>query len=154
MGRQSVRSRPYACRGLGACGILPAEDRTLEPRELAEGLRRLLPPGRVVDAPSELIAYSTDASFYSHLRPRAPDVVVVARAASDVQKTVAFAAEHGVPITPRGASSGQTGGSIAVPGGVVIALNAMNRLLELDAENLQVVVEPGIIHARLNEALA
>jgi glycolate oxidase len=108
----------------------------------------------VIDSPSELITYSTDASFYSHLRPHAPDVVVVARSAEDVRRTVAFAAEHGVPITPRGASSGQTGGSIPVRGGIVIALAAMNRLLEVDRENMQCVVEPGIIHARLNAQLA
>src|SRR5687768_4307549 len=126
----------------------------MEAREIAEGLRRVLPAGRVIDSPSELITYSTDASFYSHLRPRAPDVVIVARSTEDVQRTVAFAAQHQIPITPRGASSGQTGGSIPVRGGIVIALNAMNRLVELDTDNLQAVVEPGIIHARLNLMLA
>jgi glycolate oxidase len=126
----------------------------MEARKIAEGLRRVLPAGRVIDSPSELITYSTDASFYSHLRPRAPDVVIVARSTEDVQRTVAFAAQHQIPITPRGASSGQTGGSIPVRGGIVIALNAMNRLVELDTDNLQAVVEPGIIHARLNLALA
>lgn len=126
----------------------------LEAHDIADGLRRLLPPSRVIDSPSELITYSTDASFYSHLRPQPPDVVVLAREASDVQQTVEFAASHRIPVTPRGASSGQTGGSIPVRGGIVIALNAMNRLLELDHENLQAIVEPGIIHARLNQELA
>jgi glycolate oxidase len=126
----------------------------MEARQIAEGLRRFLLPGQVIDSPSELITYSTDASFYSHLRPHAPDVVVVARSTEDVQRTVTFAAEHRIPITPRGASSGQTGGSIPVRGGIVIALSAMNRLLELDTVNLQAMVEPGIIHARLNLALA
>ena len=122
----------------------------MTPADIARGLREILPPGRVIDAPSELITYSTDASFYSHLRPRAPDAVVVARSTDDVQRTVEFAFRHGLPVTPRGAASGQTGGAIPVQGGIVVALNAMNRVLELDADNLQVIVEPGVIHARLN----
>jgi glycolate oxidase len=126
----------------------------MTPADIANGLRELLPPGRLIEAPSELITYSTDASFYSHLRPRAPDAVVVARSTEEVQRTVAFAYQHGIPITPRGAASGQTGGAIPVQGGIVVALNAMNRVLELDGANLQTIVEPGVIHARLNDYLA
>jgi glycolate oxidase len=126
----------------------------VEAREIVEGLRRVLPADRLIDAPSELITYSTDASFYSHLRPRAPDAVVLARSTDDVQQTVRFAFEHGIPVTPRGAASGQAGGVIPVRGGIVIALNAMNRVLELDTENMQAWVEPGVIHARLNAQLA
>jgi glycolate oxidase len=126
----------------------------LDGPEIGASLRRLLPAGRVIDTPSELITYSTDASFFSHLRPHAPDAVVVARSTEDVQQAVAFASEHELPVTPRGASSGQTGGAIPVQGGIVVALNAMNRILEIDTENLQTVVEPGVIHARLNMALA
>jgi glycolate oxidase len=126
----------------------------LAAKAIAADLRRLLPTARVIDDPAEVMTYSTDASFYSHLRPRAPDVVVVARSVEDVQSTVRYAFEHGIPVTPRGASSGQTGGTIPVKGGIVVALNAMNRVLELDAQNLQIAVEPGIIHARLNSELA
>ena len=110
---------PLAARsGILHC-ISETKAEHVDAARLAKGLREILPAGRVIDAPSELIAYSTDASFYSHLRPRPPDIVVVARSTEDVQKTVAFAYEHDVPITPRGASSGQTGGSIPVRGGIV-----------------------------------
>jgi glycolate oxidase len=126
----------------------------VHPTEIAAGLRRLMQSSQVIDDPAEAITYSTDASFYSHLRPRAPDVVVVARSVEDVQRTVAYAFEKGIPVTPRGAASGQTGGTIPVRGGIVLALNAMNRVLELDTQNLQAMVEPGLIHARLNLELA
>src|SRR5581483_10675839 len=72
----------------------------------------------------------------------------------DVVKTLRFADERAIPITPRGAASGQAGGTIPTRGGIVLALNRMTRILEIDAANLQAVVEPGIIHARLNQALA
>src|SRR4029434_5128991 len=59
-----------------------------------------------------------------------------------------------IPITPRGAASGQTAGSAALTGGIVLSLNAMNRVLELDVPDMQVFCEPGVVHAQLNERLA
>ncbi|MCC7105529.1 MAG: FAD-binding protein [Chloroflexi bacterium] len=126
----------------------------MEPSALGEALRRVLPPDRVIDAPTDLLSYSYDSSFYSHLQPRTPDAVVVARSTDDVARTLAFASEHSIPVTPRGAASGQTGGSLPVRGGIVLAMNALNRVLELDVDNLQVLAEPGVIHYRLNQYLA
>src|SRR5437588_10803636 len=59
-----------------------------------------------------------------------------------------------VPVTPRGAASGQAAGALALTGGIVLALNAMNRILEIDVANMQVFSEPGVVHANLNAALA
>jgi glycolate oxidase len=117
-------------------------------------LRRILQHSQVVDEPAALETYGYDASFLTQLAPVAPDVAVIARSADDVVALMRYAHERGVPVTPRGAASGQTGGCVAVRGGIVLALNALNRVLELDVPNMQAICEPGVVHAHLNEQLA
>ncbi|HLZ10360.1 MAG TPA: FAD-binding protein, partial [Chloroflexota bacterium] len=56
--------------------------------------------------------------------------------------------------TPRGAATGQAGGALPVHGGIVVDVSRMSRIVELDAENLQVIIEPGVVHADLNDFLA
>ncbi|KQC15898.1 MAG: FAD-binding protein, partial [Methanosaeta sp. SDB] len=82
-----------------------------------------------------------------------PDCVVRPLSTEEVSKVVALAAEGVVPVTARGAGTGLAGGAVAVQGGIVLDMSGMNRILEMDLANLQVVVEPGVIQARLNEAL-
>ena len=57
-------------------------------------------------------------------------------------------------MTPRGAATGQAAGAVALGGGIVLAMNAMNRVLEIDVANMQAFCEPGVVHAQLNAALA
>ena len=102
----------------------------------------------------DLLAYSYDSSFLTQTHDFRPDVVVVARSAQDVAATVRFAYEQGVPVVPRGAGTGQTGGAVAASGGIVLDVSALNRVLELDKDNLQVICEPGVVHADLNAFLA
>ena len=66
----------------------------------------------MVDGPAELRTFSYDASFLTQLSPRAPDVAVIAGTVEDVQALVRYAAERGIPVTPRGAATGQTGGAV------------------------------------------
>lgn len=121
---------------------------------LAADLRRVVSNSRVVDAPAELRTYAYDASFLTQLAPRAPDVVVIAADTPDVSAVMRYADAHGVPVTPRGAASGQAAGAVALSGGIVLAMNAMNRILEIDPPNMQAFCEPGVVHASLNAALA
>lgn len=121
---------------------------------IAADLRRLLRDSDVVDAPAELHTFAYDASFLTQLSPRVPDAAVIARSVEDVQRVLRYADERGIPVTPRGASTGQAGGSVALIGGIVLSLNAMNRVLEIDVPNMQVICEPGVVHAQLNERLA
>jgi glycolate oxidase len=121
---------------------------------LARDLRALLPHSQVVDAPAELRTFSYDASFLTQLSPRPPDVAVIAGTAADVSALLRYASERGIPVTPRGAATGQAGGSVALTGGIVLSLNAMNRVLEIDVPNMQVFCEPGVVHAQLNDQLA
>jgi glycolate oxidase len=121
---------------------------------IAADLRARLKHSEVVDERSELQTYGYDASFLTQLNPIPPDVAVIARSAEDVAAVMRYADEHVIPVTPRGAASGQTAASVAVQGGIVLAMNAMNRVLEIDLPNMQVICEPGVVHAKLNEQLA
>ena len=121
---------------------------------IASDLRGLLKHSQVVDGPAELRTFAYDASFLTQLHPRPPDVAVIAGSEEDVCAVLRYASERGIPVTPRGAASGQTAGCVALRGGIVLSLNAMNRILEIDAPNMQAVCEAGVVHAQLNERLA
>jgi glycolate oxidase len=121
---------------------------------LAAELRTLVRDSRVLDAAAELQTYAYDASFLTQLAPKAPECVVLAGSTRDVSAVMGYANAHGVPVTPRGAASGQAAGAVALSGGIVLALNAMNRVLEVDVPNLQAICEPGVVHAQLNARLA
>ena len=121
---------------------------------VADDLRGMLSASRVFDSLAELRTYAYDASFLTQLAPRSPDAVVLAGSTQDVSAVMRYASMHHVPVTPRGAASGQAGGCVALGGGIVLAMNAMNRVLEIDVANMQVFCEPGVVHAQLNAALA
>jgi glycolate oxidase len=121
---------------------------------LAADLRQIVKTSRVLEEPAELRSYAYDASFLTQLAPRSPDAVVIAASTDDVSAVVTYANQRGIPITPRGAASGQAGGAVPLSGGIVIALNAMNRILEIDVANMQAFCEPGVVHADLNAALS
>jgi glycolate oxidase len=81
-------------------------------------------------------------------------VAVIAGSEQDVCALMRYASEQSVPVTPRGAASGQIAGCVALRGGIVLSMNAMNRVLEVDVPNMQVLCEPGVVHAKLNDLLA
>src|ERR671918_2088334 len=82
-----------------------------------------------------------------------PVAVVRARDAAEVQTCVRWAAEHGVPVVPRGAGSGLSGGSCAVDGGIVLSLVRM-RAVEIDVATQVAVVEPGAFNREVKTAAA
>jgi glycolate oxidase len=82
-----------------------------------------------------------------------PVAVVRASDATEVQTCVRWAAEHGVPVVPRGAGSGLSGGSSAVEGGIVLSLERM-RAIEIDVATRVAVVEPGAFNAEVKAAAA
>jgi glycolate oxidase len=104
---------------------------------------------RATAAPAERLCYSSDASQVRGT----PDYVVRPLSTAEVSAVVGLAAAEGVPITARGAGTGLAGGAVPLRGGIVLDLSGMNRILEMDLANLAVVVEPGVIQARLNERL-
>ncbi|MBX0312173.1 MAG: FAD-binding protein, partial [Sulfurihydrogenibium sp.] len=81
------------------------------------------------------------------------DVVVIPESEEDVKKVVKICYEEGVPITPRGAGSGYTGGAIPVKGGVLISFEKMDKILWIDEDNAVAKVQPGVITYRLQQAV-
>jgi glycolate oxidase len=74
-----------------------------------------------------------------------PDIVVRVQSAQEVSKLMAYASEHNIAVTPRGAGTGLVGASVAVEHGLMIDMTLMNHILELDEENLTLTVEPGVL---------
>ena len=82
-----------------------------------------------------------------------PDAVVRAKNVAQIQETLRFAEERGIPVTTRGAGVGYVGGCVPVAGGILLSVMEMNRILEINPRDGVAVVEPGVILEDLNEAL-
>lgn len=113
-------------------------------------LKKFLGPEHVKSGAEDLIAYSRDATLYEAL----PDVVAHPGSVSEVVDLVRAAAEEGVPVVPRGAGTGLSGGSVAARGGVILHFDRMNRIKEVDRGNMVAEVEPGVINRELKQAAA
>jgi glycolate oxidase len=107
-------------------------------------------PGKISTEPEDLICYGFDASGLEG----APAAVVWPRDSGDVVEVMTFASDNDIAVIPRGAGTGMTGGAIPSKGAVVISMEKMNRIIAVDAENLNVLVEPGVINGRLQRELA
>src|SRR5512137_893694 len=82
-----------------------------------------------------------------------PEVVVRVRSAGQVAEVLRLAQREKVPVTPRGAGYGLSGGAVPVQGGIVLSIEKMNRILEIDNKNLMVTVEPGVITGDIHRAV-
>jgi glycolate oxidase len=83
----------------------------------------------------------------------APQVVVRPAATEQIRQIVLLAIAERLPIVPRGGGTGLSGGALATRGGIVLSLERMNRLIEIDEQNLFAVVEPGLITQHFEEAV-
>ncbi|MBI3491318.1 MAG: FAD-binding protein [Acidobacteria bacterium] len=117
---------------------------------LAE-LRHIVGDEGVLDEPLELLTYECDA--LPHLR-ESPAAVVLPASAADVQAIVRLCAREGVPFVARGHGTGLSGGALPVPGGIVIALSRLNRVLHVDIPNQRVTVEPGVTNLEITKQVA
>lgn len=104
----------------------------------------------VLDRPEDLMLYEYDGG----LQHSTPEAVVFPSTTAEVAGVVKYAAEHGLPLLARGAGTGLSGGAIAISGGIVISTSRMNRIFELDYENLRAVVQPGVVNLDLTQAAA
>jgi glycolate oxidase len=117
--------------------------------EVVRELSDLLGARYVLHSPYDLMLYEYDAS----IDRSTPDIVVMPASTEDVAAIVKIAARHRVPVVPRGAGTGLSGGAIPIYGGIVIVFTRMNRILEVDYKNLRAVVQPGLVNLHLSNAL-
>src|SRR5688572_18243035 len=91
--------------------------------------------------------YTEDLKFY-------PEVVVKPSSATEISTILQICNKSLIPVTPRGAGTGLSGGALPVHGGIVISMERFNKILEIDERNLQATVEPGVINQVFQEAVA
>ena len=115
---------------------------------LAEALSRRLPAEILLSDAATLDAHAHDET--EDLRAR-PGLVVAPRTEDEVRALLAAAQELRFPVTPQGGLTGLSGGALPTSGGVALDLRRMNRILEVDRENLYATVEPGVITQTIQE---
>jgi glycolate oxidase len=115
-------------------------------------IRDALPGLRLLEDPVDREAYRSDETAY--LKAGLPLAVALPTTTDEVAALVRLAAEYRIPVVPRGAGSGLSGGAAGIEGGLTIALTKMDKVLEIDRENLVVVTQPGILNAELKKRVA
>jgi glycolate oxidase len=119
---------------------------------LVAAIRSRLPDLRLLTDTIDREGYRSDETPYLHAA--LPAAIALPTTTDQVAELVRICGELRVPIVPRGAGSGLSGGAAGIEGGLTIAFTAMNRILEIDRANLVAVVQPGVINAVLKAAVA
>ncbi len=114
---------------------------TIDPASM-EKLRKILGRENLFDSPEKKIAYSSDAS---RMAGELPDAIARPKTTDQVSRILEIANSTGTPVYPRGAGSGLTGGAVPLRGGIVLDFELMDRIIEIDAENMTARVQPGVI---------
>ncbi|UCD81239.1 MAG: FAD-binding protein [Desulfobacterales bacterium] len=120
--------------------------------DIVEDLKRICGEAFVYfDDDKKLEKFSRDKvpEQYGHM----PEVVVLPKTAREIAEVVKLANREIIPITPRAAGSGLSGGAVPIYGGILLSVERMNNILEIDDKNLMAVVEPGVVTNKLDEAL-
>lgn len=119
----------------------------------AEALKELiqvLGKKNVLTENEDLLTYSYDAT--AAMKHQVPDVVITPNSTEEVAEVVKIANKYSIPIYPRGSGTNLSGGTIPVEKGIVMSMLNMNRIIEVDDENLTATVQPGVIIQDLNNA--
>jgi glycolate oxidase len=112
-------------------------------------IRAIVGPNNVRDDAASLDEYGTDALKRGH----PAELVVLPGTTGEVSAIAQLCNAARVPLVPRGAGTGYTGGAVPLRGGVVLSLERFNRILEIDEGNLLAVVQPAVINGQLQAAV-
>jgi glycolate oxidase len=118
---------------------------------LVDEFRAIAGRDAVLHEPIQLLTYECDG--LPHLR-QTPALVVLPGSAAEVQAVVRLCAREGIPFVARGHGTGLSGGALPVPGGVVICLARLNRVLDVDIPNRRVTLEPGVTNLEITRQVA
>ncbi len=116
---------------------------------IIKDLKGIVGKDNVFTSKADRICYSYDATQQSFL----PDVVVHPRSTDEISRIMKLANHEKIPVFPRGAGSGFSGGSLPTLGGIVLCTERMDRILEIDEENLIATVEPGVVTEQFQKAV-
>jgi len=121
-------------------------------RSIGAQLEAIVGAGHVLTHKVDLVTYSYDAT--ADVPRQIPDFVAMPAGVEEIRRIVNLARTRGIPIYPRGAGTNLSGGAIPLERGIVLSFQRMNRILEVDAENLTATVQPGVVIQELNNAVA
>jgi len=120
--------------------------------EILSAIKTIVGDDAIIGNRDDLEKYSHDETEDLHYYP---EVVVKPSAVQEVSAIMKLCNEHLIPVTPRGAGTGLSGGALPVKGGVLLAMERFNKILLIDEQNLQGMVEPGVITEEfMNQAAA
>jgi glycolate oxidase len=117
--------------------------------QIINELKSIVGKDNVFTSKADRICYSYDATQQSFL----PDVVVHPGSTEEISRVMKLANRELIPVFPRGAGSGFTGGSLPTRGGIVMCTERMDRILLIDEENLVATVEPGVVTEQFQKAV-
>lgn len=117
-------------------------------RSLIKEFRKIVGEKRCLWTPEDLYAYSHDCYARGN-----PELVLIVKSSEEVSSILRIANREGIPVTPRGAGTSLCGATTPIRGGIVLATNQMNRILEVSQEDRLAVVEPGVVTLRLHQAV-
>jgi glycolate oxidase len=112
---------------------------------VVEELRRIVGRESVIDSANDLRIFERDASIEGAL----PDAVVLASTTLEVAGVIKVAAKHHIPVVPRGAGTGLSGGAVTIHGGIALQVTRMRRI-EIDPVGQTATVEPGVVNQELS----
>lgn len=117
---------------------------------IADEFRAIVGSDWFLDTPEDLATYSYDG----FLPEFTPDAVIIPNSRDEISKVMRVANQEKINIIPRGAGTNICGSSVARQGGIIIAFHRMNKILEIDPENMCAVVQPGVVNADLQKEVA
>ncbi len=121
-------------------------------KKIVNMLEEIVGKDHVLTHKVDLVSYSYDAT--ADIPTEIPDLVVMPTSTEEIQKIVNLARESKIAIYPRGAGTNLSGGAIPLKKGIVLSLQKMNKILDVDPANLTATVQPGVVIAALNSAVA
>lgn len=119
--------------------------------ELLAAITNIIGADAVLSSPASIADYSHDETedlvYY-------PEVVAKPKDTQEVAALMKFCNDNLIPVTPRGAGTGLAGGALAINGGLMISMERFNHILDIDEQNLQATVEPGVVTETFMNAVA
>jgi len=122
--------------------------------ELIVAFEAVVGPAHVLTAQrAEAAAYADYGRDHTEDLHFAPDVVLRPADADEISQIMRLCHEHRIPVTPRGAGTGLSGGALPVHHGVVLSTERLNKIIQIDERNLQATVEPGVVNEAFQNAV-